>query len=50
MYDRAYSALNRYFENSHRRNYPKNSTIINAGDYSNSLYFIISGSVSVILE
>ena len=50
MYDRAYSALNRYFETSHRRNYPKNSTIINAGDYSNSLYFIISGSVSVILE
>ncbi len=50
MIDRDYSALNRYFESGHRRSYPKNSTIINAGDYSNSLYFIVSGSVSVILE
>jgi len=50
MLNSAFSAINRYFESSHRRNYPQNSTIINAGDYSSSLYYIISGSVSVILE
>ncbi len=50
MRESAFAALNRCFESSHRRKYAKNSTIINAGDYSNSLYYIISGSVSVILE
>jgi len=50
MLKSAYTALNRHFESSHRRSYPQNSTIINAGDYSHSLYYIISGSVSVILE
>ncbi len=50
MLDNALSILHRCFESSHRRTYPPNTTIINAGDYSNSLYYIASGSVSVILE
>ncbi len=48
--DSSFAALHRYFTNSHRRAYAQNSTIVNAGDYSNALYYIISGSVSVILE
>lgn len=34
----------------HRRRYPAKSTLIYAGDRSDSLYFIIKGSVSVLIE
>lgn len=34
----------------HRRRYPAKSTIIYAGDTSDALYYIISGSVTVLIE
>ena len=34
----------------HRRRYPAKSTLIYAGDASDSLYYIIKGSVTVIIE
>ena len=36
--------------NSHRRRYPTKSTIIYAGDTSDTLYYIIKGSVTVAIE
>jgi CRP/FNR family transcriptional regulator, cyclic AMP receptor protein len=39
-----------YFEKHHRHTYASNSTIISAGDHSTTLYYIIRGSVSVIIE
>ena len=36
--------------NSHRRRYPTKSTIIYAGDTSETLYYIIKGSVTVAIE
>jgi len=42
--------LDRFFENCHRRTYPAKSTIINAGDLSEELYYLKSGSVSVVIE
>ena len=46
----AHSVLERYFEHTHRRSYPAGATIISAGDHSSTLYYILDGSVSVILE
>ena len=34
----------------HRRKYPAKSTIIYAGDEPDALYFIIKGTVTVIIE
>jgi CRP/FNR family transcriptional regulator, cyclic AMP receptor protein len=34
----------------HKRKYPAKSTLIYAGDSADALYFIVSGSVSVIIE
>ena len=39
-----------FLNHCHRRKYPAKSTIIYAGDASDSLYYIISGSVTVIIE
>lgn len=36
--------------NSHKRRYPSKSTIIYAGDESETLYYIIKGSVTVAIE
>ncbi len=36
--------------NSHKKHYSAKSTIIHEGDNSESLYYIINGSVSVVLE
>ena len=36
--------------NSHRRRYPSKSTIIYAGDSSETLYYIVKGSVTVAIE
>ncbi len=37
-------------EHSHIKQYPAKSTIIHEGDQSDSLYYIIKGSVSVVIE
>jgi len=43
-------ALQRFLEHCHRRTYPAKSTIISAGDHSSELYYLIKGSVSVLIE
>lgn len=42
--------FSRFLEHSHRRVYPAKSVIINAGDPSDELYYIIKGSVAVLME
>ena len=39
-----------YLSHCHRRRYPSKSTVIYAGDSSDSLYYIIEGSVTVLIE
>ena len=39
-----------FITHCHRRRYPAKSTIIYQGDKSDSLYFILEGSVSVVIE
>ncbi|MEJ2061029.1 MAG: cAMP-activated global transcriptional regulator CRP [Gammaproteobacteria bacterium] len=43
-------ALDRFLEHCHRRRLPARSVIIHAGDPPDSLYYIIAGSVSVMIE
>ena len=43
-------SLERFLEHCHKRRYPQKTTIICAGDTSDVLYFIVSGSVAVIIE
>ena len=50
MSSAATDILRRYFEQCHRRAYPAGSIIISAGDHSSTLYYVLSGSVSVIFE
>ncbi|HEX4869804.1 MAG TPA: cAMP-activated global transcriptional regulator CRP [Moraxellaceae bacterium] len=42
--------IDHFLDQCHRRKYPARSTIIYAGDAGDTLYFIISGSVSVVIE
>jgi CRP/FNR family cyclic AMP-dependent transcriptional regulator len=42
--------LDYFLSQCHRRRYPTKSTIIYAGDKSDSLFYIIKGSVTVIIE
>lgn len=42
--------LDEFLSHCHRRRYPAKSTLIYAGDQSDSLYFIIKGSVTVLIE
>ncbi len=42
--------VDNFLTNCHRRRYPKGSTVIYEGDTCNTLYYIIEGSVSVVLE
>src|SRR5690606_29434825 len=42
--------VDKFLSNCHRRCYPYRSTIIYEGDVCNTLYSIVEGSVSVILE
>ena len=42
--------LDYFLSQCHRRKYPTKSTIIYAGDKSDSLFYIIKGSVTVIIE
>ncbi|ERP91914.1 MAG: cAMP-activated global transcriptional regulator CRP [Alcanivoracaceae bacterium] len=42
--------LDHFLANCHRRKYPAKSTIIYAGDESDALYYILKGSVTVMIE
>jgi len=42
--------MENFLRHCRRSNYKAKSTVISAGDTSNSLYFIVSGSVTVLLE
>ncbi|WP_235035065.1 cAMP-activated global transcriptional regulator CRP [Zhongshania aliphaticivorans] len=42
--------LDNFLAHCHRRRYPTKSTLIYAGDASDALYYIIEGSVTVIIE
>ena len=42
--------LDFFLSQCHRRKYPRKSTIIYAGDKSDSLFYIVKGSVTVIIE
>ncbi len=42
--------LDVFLEHSHRRQFPARTTIIHGGDSSNSLFYILEGSVSVVIE
>ncbi|PIE41775.1 MAG: cAMP-activated global transcriptional regulator CRP [Gammaproteobacteria bacterium] len=44
------SDIDNFLSQCHRRKYPAKSTIIYAGDESDALYYIIKGSVTVIIE
>lgn len=44
------ASLDRFIEHCHRRHYPAKSVIIYAGDKPDVLYFIIDGSVTVLIE
>lgn len=43
-------AIQRFLEHCHRKQYSAKSTIIRHGDPSHELYYIIKGSVTVMLE
>ena len=43
-------SLDKFLEHCHRRHYPAKSVIIYAGDKSDVLYYIVEGSVSVLIE
>ncbi|WP_044618410.1 MULTISPECIES: cAMP-activated global transcriptional regulator CRP [Gynuella] len=42
--------LDYFLSQCHRRRYPQKTTLIYAGDKSDSLYYVIRGTVSVIIE
>lgn len=42
--------LDRFLSHCHRRKYPPKSTIIYAGDESDALYYVLRGSVTVVIE
>lgn len=42
--------VEQFLAHCHRRRYPAKSTIIYAGDDSDSLYYVIKGSVTVVIE
>ena len=44
------ASLDRFLEHCHRRHYPAKSVIIYAGDKPDVLYYIIDGSVTVLIE
>ncbi len=43
-------ALDSFLHHCHTKKYAARSTIIHAGDVSETLYYIIDGSVSVVIE
>ena len=42
--------VERFLEHCHRRKYPNKSVIIYAGDQPDALYYVVKGSVSVLME
>ena len=42
--------LDVFLQHCHRRRYPAKSTLIYAGDKAESLFFILKGSVTVLIE
>ena len=44
------NSINKFLAHCHRRRYPAKSTIIYAGDKADVLYYIVKGSVSVLVE
>jgi CRP/FNR family cyclic AMP-dependent transcriptional regulator len=42
--------LARFLEHCHVHTYPAKTVIINAGDFSDELYYLVRGSVSVVME
>lgn len=44
------SCIDRFLEHCHRRCYPTKTSIIYAGDIPDVLYYIVDGSVSVLIE
>ncbi|MCP8897852.1 cAMP-activated global transcriptional regulator CRP [Gilvimarinus xylanilyticus] len=42
--------VDEFLNHCHRRRYPAKSTLIYAGDKSDSLYYIVKGSVTVLIE
>lgn len=43
-------AIQKFLEQCHRKNYPAKATIIRQGDPSHDLFYIVKGSVTVLLE
>ena len=44
------TSIDQFLEHCHRRRYPAKSVIIYAGDHSDVLYYIVEGSVTVLIE
>lgn len=44
------ASIGKFLEHCHRRRYPAKSVIIYAGDQSDVLYYIVEGSVTVLIE
>jgi len=44
------NTISRFLEHCHKKNFPAKSVIIKEGDHSSDLYYIISGSVTVLIE
>ena len=45
-----FTNIDEFMASAHKRKYPKGSTIIYAGEESESIYYIIKGSVTVLIE
>ncbi len=45
-----FSNMEEFLSSAHRRRYPRGSTIIYAGEESDSIYYITKGSVTVLIE
>jgi len=43
-------AVVKFLELCHRKTFPAKAVIINAGDHSDKLYYLVKGSVSVVIE
>ncbi len=44
------AAMQQFLDSCHRRSYPAKSVIISAGDFSDELFYILKGSVTVLME
>lgn len=44
------AAMQQFLDSCHRRTYPAKAVIISAGDFSDELFYILKGSVTVLME